>query len=117
MNTSSGGTIKIKNGRGKKLTFIDEEGNTTTEKYTRTTTLAKAYVENITDSYWFTKDNNYNAGNFDMIDNIQLNSIIQSDNNNSLGKISDLKIDYFVPVQDELFEPNTVGNSSYKSRI
>ena len=50
-------------------------------------------------------------------DNIQLNSIIQSDNNNSLGKISDLKIDYFVPVQDKLFEPNTVGNSSYKSRI
>ena len=55
LNTGSSSTIKIKNGRNKKITVIDSEGNSTTKKYTTT--------KNFVEEHWFLENSEFENNN------------------------------------------------------
>ena len=83
--TTDKGTLTIKNGAGKKITFVDEEGNTTIQKYSKpkTKTTSKSFLENNGADYWFTEDNH-----FALNDDTHLKTIIQTNiDDRSLGKL------------------------------
>ena len=115
LTTSNDSTIKINDGKYKNLTITDGEGNTTTRKYTRTTTLAKAYIENNSDEYWFTEDNNCNVTDFAINNDDQVNSIVQSDNLYSLDEISDFNVASSVIVKDKFCQLSS--NTSKISKL
>ncbi|MBR1396468.1 MAG: hypothetical protein IJ563_02915 [Selenomonadaceae bacterium] len=80
--TISDGTLTVKGGKNKRITFIDSEGEViSNDKYTKSTKTAN-FIE---DDYWFANDDNFVTTDMD--------SIIEVDDNGySIGKL-DYSID------------------------
>ena len=77
------GQITVKGGKKQKITITDADGNTTSQKYTKSTKITN-FVE---DDYWFAKDDNISADGFD-------NIINQTTYTNSAIDLTDITTDY-----------------------
>ncbi|MBR1395919.1 MAG: hypothetical protein IJ563_00085, partial [Selenomonadaceae bacterium] len=79
--TIGDGTLTVKGGKKQKITITDVDGNTTSQKYTKSTKVSN-FVE---DDYWFAPDNNFS-------DN-EISGLISSSTGSAIN-LTDLNTDY-----------------------
>ena len=67
--TTNEGKLTVKNGKGRKITIVDEDGEETTKKYTKS---GSANISSSTSALWFDEENNF-------VTSDDLSSITKSD--------------------------------------